>query len=189
MTLTHRAKTTIGIVLIAAATVWVFIETGLANPAPWALLLAFASAGLLIRRGENNPGFLIWLDEYSVGIEAFDNDHKRLLSLINNLRAAVECQTGETFERSALQAVLDYTRTHFEREEQLMIEHHYPDFVTHKAEHDRMVDYIDRFLSRYEDEGNRVLAEVADYLTGWLLKHINYSDHKYSRFFIAKGVR
>ncbi len=187
-TLKQKLKLVLAAALLVVALLSVFLEAGVATLAPWLLLGALLAYPLLTRSNNRCTAFLVWKDEYSVGIESFDREHKRLLNLINNLRAAVLCSTGEEFERHNLDELLDYTRTHFKREERLMEEHSFFDYEGHKAQHDQMIDFVQRFVERYEEEGNRVLSEVADYLTQWLLQHINVTDKKYSTFFAEKGV-
>ena len=66
------------------------------------LLVILATVLLLLFSGRHRcTGFLSWKPEYSVGIDVVDEQHIKLLNLINNLRAAVLCDTGPDFERGA----------------------------------------------------------------------------------------
>lgn len=132
--------------------------------------------------------FLIWKDEYMVGIEQIDIEHQKLLGLINNLLSTTICNTGEAFERQALLEVVEYTQYHFEREEALMQKYGYPDFEGHKAQHEAMVDKALDFVKAYDQKGQVALKEAAAYLQLWLLQHINGTDKKYSSFFKEKGL-
>ena len=92
--LKQKFKVALASLLLVVATLLVFIESGVASIAPWLLLVALIAYPFLSRQKDECAAFLIWKDEYSVGIKMFDQDHKRLLNLINNLRAAVLCNTG-----------------------------------------------------------------------------------------------
>ncbi|RCX26382.1 bacteriohemerythrin [Thioalbus denitrificans] len=177
------------LVVLTVAALLAFLGPGAGSPLPWLVLLALAGGVYLSRRGEGEGGFLAWKEEYAVGIEVIDLEHKRLLNLINNLQAAVRFRTGEEFERQALEELVDYTRYHFQREEKLMEQHGYPDLVGHKAQHDQMINQVDTFVRRYEERGRDALAEVADYLRLWLLQHINGTDKKYVPYLQEQGVR
>lgn len=157
------------------------------NPVSWALVLLLALSPYLHRRIVARR-FVEWRDEYSVGIESIDNDHKRLLNLINQLQTAVHYQTGEQFEREALDAVVDYTRGHFQREEELMESHDYPELEAHRAEHRQMIERVDGMLEEYRRNPQSGLEDAVQYLKNWLIHHINGTDQAYSGYLHDRGV-
>lgn len=178
----------IGIFLLA--NILVFIGMGPASLAPWLLLAGIISLPLLLKRGNGEcQDFLVWSDDYSVGIDEFDEDHKKMLNLINNLRAAVLCNTGEEFERHNLREMVAYAREHLKREEALMEQYGYPDYEGHKAQHDQMIGYVEDYAKKYEEKGRAILREIAEYLTLWLTQHIYVTDKKYTAFFNERGVK
>ena len=79
--------------------------------------------------------FAEWTDEFSVGIEEIDGEHKQLLALLNELNDAVEA--GE--RREALGKVLDglihYVVFHFTHEEALFLRTNYPGYERHRRQH------------------------------------------------------
>ena len=133
--------------------------------------------------------YLTWKNEYSVGIDSIDQQHKRLLNLINQLQTAVDYSTGEEFEREALNELVDYTKTHFSYEEGLMEENGYPDFEPHKAQHEKMIKKVDEVLSEYLQNHDKAMTNAIEFLKGWLINHINGTDKEYSSFLIEKGVK
>lgn len=180
------AALSVGVLIVAI--IIAFVSLGPSNPAPWILVALVLAFPLIANRMEARH-FVTWKNEYSVGIESIDNDHKKLLSLINNLQTAAHYQTGETFEKQALDDLVDYTKYHFSREEQLMRENDYPDYDLHKAEHIRMIEKVSNYLSLYNEKGHEALAEIADYLSDWLIHHINGTDQRYSSHLRARGVK
>ena len=182
-----RLKRMLAYALLATAVLLVFKEVGWDRLLPWFLVAALGGYYFLTRADRCNA-FLVWTDDLKTGIESFDQDHKKLLALINNVRASVLCDTGEEFERQTLQELLEYTRSHFAREEQLMLEHDYPDYEGHKAQHDQMAYDVECLVKVYETKGSKILPDLADYLTRWLKQHINGTDKKYMEFFQEKGV-
>lgn len=153
---------------------------------PILILVAGAGIPLLLRR-ETCTDFMEWKDEYSVGLDIIDEEHKRLLALINNVLAANLCRTGTVLERQSLDELLDYTEYHFQREEGLMREHGFPDYEGHKAQHDQMRTQVKLYLKRYEEKGREILPEVANHLKLWLLQHIAGTDKRLAPF-IAERV-
>lgn len=166
-----------------------FIVFGVLHVIPWLFVLATLVLVVFERRREKNQ-LVVWKDEYSVGIEAIDNDHRKLLDLINQFQTAVFYRTGKEFERETFDALVDYTRTHFRREEDLMKEYGYPDFEAHQAEHRKMIAQVEACMAQYMTDGHQVtLKRAVVFLRGWLISHINGTDQAYSEFLRAKGVR
>jgi len=164
---------------LAVAAILSFIALGISNPVPWLLCLSLLVIPFLIKR-KDEAEYVEWKDEYSVGAELLDADHKKLLGLINNLQTAVHYQTGDEFEKEALDNVIDYTKYHFAREEQMMKEAGYKDFEAHKQEHQKMILKIDALVMEYNLQGHEVLKEITLFLKNWLVSHINGTDQAYS---------
>ncbi len=176
----------IGALLVGS--VLTFIALGFSNPIPWLFLLAIAAI-IIVTRLKEKSQFVTWKEEYSVGIEAIDNDHRKLLNLINQFQTAVNYNTGDEFEKEALDALINYTRTHFAREEKLMEENGYPDLEAHRAEHQKMIQQVNECMAKHRDDGHQSMRFGADFLRDWLVSHINGTDQAYSQFLLDKGVR
>jgi len=154
---------------------------------PWLFLAAMFLVIYYVKKRERAK-FVTWKPEYSVGVAALDDDHKKLLNLINQFQTAVHYNTGEKFESEALMELVEYTKTHFKREEDLMEQNGYESFDAHKAEHEKMIGKVEEHLANYEAKGHRALPETAKFLTDWLINHINGTDQQYSKFLNDKGV-
>ncbi|MDD5395062.1 MAG: bacteriohemerythrin [Thiothrix sp.] len=172
-----------GTLLVAA--ILTFFALGVGNPVPWLLTLVLFATPFYSKWRENEH-FVVWRDEYSVGIAEMDDDHRKLLNLINHLQTAIHYQTGEKFEQEALDELMTYTRYHFQREEALMQQYGYPDLEVHQKLHQEMVADAEAFVKDYRSKGYKALAGVADYLKNWLVNHINGTDKEYSAFILQK---
>ena len=158
------------------------------SPITWLLIAALLIIPYLHRKFSAKD-YVEWKDEYSVGIDSIDRQHKKLLNLINQLQTAVDYSTGEEFEREALDELVDYTKTHFTYEEGLMKDNDYPDFEPHKTQHEEMVAHVKETLSEYEKDHDTAMNNAAKFLRKWLINHINGTDKQYSSFLIEKGVK
>ena len=161
---------------------------GPTNPLTWVLVVILVLLPLIHRKLTAKKYFQ-WKDEYSVGIESIDLQHKKLINLINQLQTAVDYSTGETFERDALDELVEYTVTHFRYEEGLMEEHGYPDFEAHRAQHDNMVKKVGDVVANYKQNQHNAMKDATEFLKNWLIKHINGTDKQYSQYLISKGVK
>ena len=126
---------------------------------------------------------------YSVGIDSIDQQHKKLLNLINQLQTAVDYSTGEQFEREALDELVDYTKTHFTYEEGLLRDNDFPGFEAHKVQHEKMFEKVREVLSEYEEDHETAMGNAAEFLKDWLINHINGTDKEYSSYLIERGVK
>ena len=148
------------------------------------LKLVVSGAGLVLL-----TVFILYILMHRLVIKPL-KDFEKMTSEIGrgNLDARVNVETGDEFEKQALDGLVRYTKTHFAREEGLMKDNGYPDYAAHKAEHEAMIARVNEFLDLYEDKGHLALEEAADYLKSWLITHINGTDQKYSPYLREKGV-
>ncbi|HHH46978.1 MAG TPA: bacteriohemerythrin, partial [Thiotrichales bacterium] len=160
---------------------------GPTHPLTWGLILFLFSIPFLHRKLTERH-YLVWSDDYSVGIDSIDRQHRRLINLINQLQTAIDFAMDREFEREALDELVDYTRTHFSYEEELMREYGYPDFEAHRREHEGMIRKVENLLSSYERDPEGTIQEAHDFLRDWLIHHIQGTDRRYSGFLKEKGV-
>lgn len=176
------------LILIVLTSVILGLAAGPTNPLTW-LLVAFLISIPFIHKKMAKRTYIEWEDSYSVGLNSIDLQHKKLINLINQLQTAVDYSTGEEFEREALNDVLDYTKTHFTHEEGLLEQHGYPELEPHKAEHLRMIKYIEVTIAKYEKDPDSSINNALDFLKQWLINHINGTDKQYSSFMLEKGAQ
>jgi hemerythrin-like metal-binding protein/diguanylate cyclase (GGDEF)-like protein len=132
--------------------------------------------------------FVEWKPEFSVGIVRFDDDHRHLISLLNQLHSAIYDGLGRSVLSSILEGLIWYTQSHFRAEERLMERCTYPAFAAHKAEHDRFTDQVARFAKDFKSGLDVNAAEVASALEKWLATHILQCDAAYAPFFQDNAV-
>ncbi len=70
-----------------------------------------------------------------------------------------------------------------------MTKYNYPDYITHKKEHDIFIAKVSDLEKRFKSGGIIITFEITSFLKDWLKTHINGTDKKYSNFFIKHGVR
>ena len=82
---------------------------GFTHPLPW-ILIGVLIIIPIIHDKIIATRFVEWKDAYSVGIEIIDSDHKKLLSLINQLQAAAHYKTYYESIENILNQLVDYTQ-------------------------------------------------------------------------------
>ncbi len=129
-----------------------------------------------------------WTNELSVNVRSIDEQHKKLIGMINDLHDAMREGKGSRITGDTVKNLIDYTKTHFAYEEQLMKSNGYPGFLAHKAEHEKMVARVLEFDRKIGESTTILPTELARFLKDWLTVHILNTDKRYGPFLAEKGV-
>jgi len=130
---------------------------------------------------------ITWNDSYSVKVKEMDDQHKKLIDLINQLHDAMKVGKGKEVVGNVLNVMTDYTRRHFASEENLMRIHGYSGYEEQKKAHDHMVTQVVDMKTKFEN-GSVHSQQVISFLKDWLIRHIQGMDQKYGSYFNSKGV-
>ena len=132
--------------------------------------------------------YIEWEDSYSVGVEIFDNEHKKLIDIINRLHLALLMKETDAVMGKTLKDLIDYTITHFAHEEENMANQTYSDFFKHKKEHDELIKKVQDYKSQIESGKTTISLSLMNFLKDWLMSHILGTDMKYRAFFAGKTL-
>lgn len=131
--------------------------------------------------------FMPWTDEFIIGIDKVDDQHRWLVDATNRLYGEA---TKEEPDREQVGIILlglvDYAVTHFSVEEKLFKHHGYPESRKHKIEHDIFIVKANQLLEKH-DAGIKVTNEALEFLKNWLQHHILINDKAYVPFLTEKG--
>lgn len=129
---------------------------------------------------------IIWTDNLSVGMKAFDDDHKRMIGIINELHYLVEDgKAGSHVPPDEIEIQLhrleNYTRYHCACEEKLLAMTHYPMLAEHKLEHENLIAKIADMSERFKG-GTRPpnAEELMNFAYEWVRDHISTTDKEYA---------
>ena len=129
-----------------------------------------------------------WSPVFSVKVKKFDDQHKKLVDLVNQLHDAMKAGQGNAMLGVVLQSLITYTATHFKDEEQVMQANGYPDLVRHKGEHEKLVKQVLDLQKKFQAGGSVLTMTVMSFLKDWLITHIQGEDKKYGVYLNAKGI-
>ena len=113
-----------------------------------------------------------------------DEQHKRLIDLINRLRASEDM--GIAFD--TIMGMFDYASVHFRAEEALLRKAGYSELPTQEREHQLFLDKAVVF-SKKDLSDPRMGTEIVLFLRTWLLHHILEEDMKYKRCIPERLIR
>ena len=132
-------------------------------------------------------GIIKWDAKFELGIPVIDAQHKKLVTLCNNLYTVItampssgEAET-ETWRQSfnyALHACVDYTQTHFHDEEVLMTAAKYAGYAQHKARHTEFVKKVLETATAMDKPDRSTALQFVRFLYDWILSHIAHEDRQ-----------
>ena len=132
--------------------------------------------------------FNTWKDSFSVGIHSINDQHKKLVEMINNLYTEFYNGITDEFLRILISDLEKYAVYHFSYEEKFMKLYNYKDFKSHESEHQKFVEEIKNYKEIVSVKNKTAVIDLATYLKNWLFKHIMGTDKKYSKLFQEKGM-
>lgn len=129
-----------------------------------------------------------WDESLSVGVQEIDNQHKKLVEIINELHDAMKEGKGRKLLGDIIKRMEEYTVYHFGTEEKHFVEFHYEQAESHKAEHRGFIAKVEDFQKRFSESNIELTIEVMNFLKDWLLNHIKVSDKKFTKCFNEHGL-
>ena len=129
---------------------------------------------------------IFWKDEYSLGFEKVDRQHRHLFEIINKLIERSAASSDSKLVTETLTEMLKYAKEHFTDEEELMQKYGYPEIELHKKQHAYFIETTAELSINALNNQSMVASEIAEFLQLWLTNHILKSDMKYRDFFKVK---
>lgn len=118
-----------------------------------------------------------WKEEYNLGIEEIDYQHRIFLSLIKKIEDFIN---NPESGRSILRLILElkkYAEFHFQSEENTMVDRMFPGIISHKQQHEKLLSSLQLVLFKIEI-GEMDLKQLPKFLNSWLVNHTLKEDKK-----------
>ncbi len=117
---------------------------------------------------------MIWKDEYSVGNDRLDAQHRKLMETVNAL-------DGDAGLGGILDSLREYADTHFRDEERLLAAAEYPDLDRHHSHHKAFRAWLDNIVAAHRSGGDTAVSrrDVHAYLRVWLANHMRVYDQAF----------
>lgn len=132
---------------------------------------------------------MTWDESLSVGIPSIDEQHKKLMKMINDLHDGMLGKKSREVLGPILDGLILYTVEHFDYEEKLFARTAYAQAPAHKEEHTKLRQKAIDIHERFKASGSGALSlEVLNFLRDWLMGHIKGSDKQYTQHMLANNV-
>lgn len=121
-------------------------------------------------------------EEYLIGVEMIDREHETLFEIVGRADKLIK-----SFDRSSgydkiiqiLEELKAYTKEHFSDEEEYMESIHYEGLDAQRRAHEAFIDKLENIdLNAVENNPEEYLQKLLEFLLGWLINHILYTDKK-----------
>ncbi len=140
---------------------------------------------------------LSWKEEYRLGLDDIDRQHKKFFEMSGALRTFLEESRGQEFDTAQLvwriSDFRQYAFYHFHTEESLMVRMRFPAYFEHRDAHNEYLNKINTLLARLETAYHEVHAqriepeqllslgeEICTFVESWLGEHILKIDMEYA---------
>ncbi|MBP2649642.1 MAG: hemerythrin-like metal-binding protein [Firmicutes bacterium] len=127
---------------------------------------------------------IVWKEEYRVGIESIDEQHKKLLEIADRVVKLLQDELiTDKYDKivALLEELKEYTVYHFTFEEAYMKSIGYSKLLSHKVAHDDFIEKISNIdLNKIDDDQDGYLLSLLDFVADWIGNHIMKTDKKYA---------
>lgn len=126
---------------------------------------------------------LVWTESLSVGQATLDAHHQRLFQLLAELVSVVEEHGGFGPVAHVFEELNAYIAYHFAEEEAMMEQAKFPFIELHRHSHQTIAMRVQEMARTLAQDNVAVVArELHDFLSGWLVHHIEIEDFEYRPF-------
>lgn len=134
---------------------------------------------------------LAWSESLSVNNIQIDNQHKELISKLNDYLNAYDDKKPKDKLVEMFKYLSDYTRVHFNSEERLMMQYNYPGYNFQKLQHANFTKTLDAFQKEFSENGSNLtlMIKTNHLLVDWLVNHIGKTDKELGDYLQDKMVR
>lgn len=129
--------------------------------------------------------YIAWQDDFSVGVDIIDEQHKMLLQVINTFLSSLEESDDRFAIGRSLDEMIKYTEYHFYTE-QLLLEKH-PEFLAHLNQHWQLVKQSKKIQDDFQRQVEQKAA-IFDFLLYWLKDHILGTDKVYFDYLLKNHL-
>ena len=131
---------------------------------------------------------MIWDASFSVNVKEIDNQHMKLMEMLNQLHDAMKIGKGKDAIGPLIKNLVKYTETHFALEERYFEKFRYEEASSHKLAHQVFIDKVSAFQDDFTSGKSTLTMEIMSFLKDWLVSHIKGTDKRYSKCFNEHGL-
>ncbi len=117
----------------------------------------------------------IWNAKYSIGNAEIDAEHQRLIELANDIANLTASGAKLARIKEDIVALYDYVKTHFQHEEEYMLQLGYPGHEEHKKLHEGIIAEMNSIM-KHSGNLEALVYKFKRLMHVWVLEHILHED-------------
>lgn len=136
----------------------------------------------------NSIDIFPWNENFNTGVPQIDEQHRRLVELLNKLAGHVAYQSNLPAINNVIDQLADYAVYHFQTEESIWHQYFPEDLLEtqHKTVHNSFIETVVRLKSQQASKPPlELVEEILAFLTRWLAAHILESDKHLAAIVLA----
>ncbi|WP_243310349.1 bacteriohemerythrin [Fundidesulfovibrio agrisoli] len=141
-----------------------------------------------LKSGMQTGVLMAWTSDLATGVKIIDEQHRKLLDLINDLYAAMKAGKGRSVLEKLLDGLAEYTVYHFGTEEKYFDQFRYAETAAHKKMHAELTGQVVDYIGKVKSGQANVSMELMEFLKEWLVTHICKQDKRYAKTFLDAGL-
>lgn len=131
--------------------------------------------------------FLTWDDSFSVGVQEIDNQHKKLIEMLNQFYEHVAADNKKALAE-LLKAMGEYTVYHFQTEEKYFDRFQFAEAPAHKQKHKDFIAKVNDVATRFNAGKMVISIELTNFIKDWVVNHVKNEDKHYQACFNSHGL-
>jgi hemerythrin len=119
-----------------------------------------------------------WDQSLATGNNVIDRQHQELFRRMEKLVEATKRDEGKGIVSETIAFLEKYVIQHFDAEEQIQIANSYPEYDSHKHQHQQLLNDVVKLKREFETEGANatMLVKSIASLGNWIQNHVKQSD-------------
>ena len=141
-----------------------------------------------LKSGMEADVLMPWTSGLATGVKIIDEQHRKLVDMINGLYKAMKSGQGRDVMGKLLDQLAEYTVYHFGVEEENFAKFKYQETAAHKKIHEDLKGQVVGFINQFKSGQANVSMDLMHFLKDWLENHICKTDKRYAKIFLDNGM-
>ena len=129
---------------------------------------------------QSHAALIAWKPKYEQGVFIIDEQHRAIIAVINSLYYAMQSNHGSDMLHPVIGMIDEYTRIHFETEEEFHGKCGFPDAEQHRSLHRELIRRMSK-IGRKSAE-NKDPYQFMQFLRDWWNHHICNEDRVFHEY-------
>ncbi len=131
-----------------------------------------------------------WLSEYSVGLETVDEQHRKFLSIVNELGKSIENGTFKEKGNKLYFSLVHFADAYLLKEKMLVNSVKDLDYSYFREKHKQFIAHLEQFKDKFNsDNTEQAFIELYNYLKELYPKFISYYTPSLVKILKENGIK